>query len=102
MCPSADRCDTSRSSARGSLALLSVYTWASWLPRETATYAKSYVVTQGETLSSIAAAVYKNARLWRPIALRNGVVDPRRLVVGQRLLIPRLPFRDPQTGEVMA
>ena len=70
--------------------------------RETATYAKSYVVTQGETLSSIAAAVYKNARLWRPIALRNGVVDPRRLVVGQRLLIPRLPFRDPQTGEVMA
>ncbi len=46
--------------------------------------------------------MYKNARLWRPIALRNGVDDPRRLVVGQRLLIPRLPFRDPETGEVMA
>ena len=69
--------------------------------RETATYARAHVVAEGETLSSIAAQVYKDPRLWRPIALRNGVLDPRRLPVGQRLLIPRLPFRDPQTGEVM-
>jgi hypothetical protein len=70
--------------------------------RETATYARAHVVVQGETLSSIAAAVYKDPRLWRPIAIRNGLVEARRLTVGQRLLIPRLPFRDPQTGEVTA
>jgi hypothetical protein len=29
------------------------------------------------------------------------VDDPRDLAIGQRLDIPRLPFRDPETGEVM-
>lgn len=69
--------------------------------RETADYSQLYTVSQGETLAGIAARVYRNPALWRPIALRNGIDNPRELVVGQRLLVPRLPYRDPETGEVM-
>jgi nucleoid-associated protein YgaU len=68
--------------------------------RETADYTKIYVVAQGENLSAVAFQVYKNPLLWRPIARYNHISDPRRLAVGQRLLIPRLPYRDPETGEV--
>jgi nucleoid-associated protein YgaU len=69
--------------------------------RETSDYSKLHVVVQGETLSSIAAQVYSNAATWRPIALLNAIDDPRTLRVGQHLLVPQLPFRDPETGEVM-
>ncbi len=70
--------------------------------RETADYSKLYTVGQGETLSAIAARTYGNPALWRPIALRNDVDDPRALPIGARLLVPQLPFRDPETGEVHA
>jgi hypothetical protein len=70
--------------------------------RETADYSKVHEVVQGETLASIAARVYSDARAWRPIALRNGIDDPRSVAVGARLLIPPLPFRDPETGTVHA
>jgi nucleoid-associated protein YgaU len=69
--------------------------------RETADYSRVWVVAQGETLSGIAARVYADPAHWRPIAIKNRVDDPRALEVGQRLLIPRLPFRDPETGEVL-
>jgi nucleoid-associated protein YgaU len=69
--------------------------------RETADYSKLHVVSQGETLSSIAARVYGNPAMWRPIALVNQISDARHLPVGLRLLIPQLPYRHPQTGEVM-
>ncbi len=69
--------------------------------RETADYSQIYLVGQGETLSGIAARVYSNAALWRPIALRNGISNPRELAVGERLLVPRLPFRDPETGDIL-
>ena len=39
---------------------------------------------------------------WRPIAILNGIDDPRSLAVGRQLLVPQLPFRDPETGEVHA
>jgi hypothetical protein len=39
--------------------------------------------------------------MWRPIAIRNGIDDPRHLAVGSQLVIPQLPFRDPETGEVI-
>jgi nucleoid-associated protein YgaU len=70
--------------------------------RETADYSKRYVVAQNETLSAVATRVYDNPALWRPIAIANDIEDPRELAVGQRLLIPRLPFRDPETGELMS
>jgi nucleoid-associated protein YgaU len=69
--------------------------------RETADYSKMYVVGQSETLSAIAGRVYGNPQTWRPLAIQNAVDDPRTLSVGQRLLVPQLPFRDPETGEVM-
>ena len=68
--------------------------------RETADYSRLYVVGDGETLSAIAGRVYDDPTAWRPIAIRNGVDDPRRLTTGQRLLVPMLPFVDPETGEV--
>ena len=70
------------------------------IKRETVDYSKYHVVGQGETLSGIAAREYGNARLWRPIALHNNIDDPRSLPAGTRLALPRLPFRDPRTGEV--
>ena len=59
------------------------------------------MVGQQDTLSAIAGRVYGNPATWRPIAIQNDLDEPRTLTVGQRLLVPQLPFRDPETGEVM-
>jgi nucleoid-associated protein YgaU len=53
-------------------------------------HSKRHVVTRGETLSLIAARVYRDAREWRHIADANPDIDPRRLVPGTELLIPPL------------
>ena len=68
--------------------------------RETVDYSKIYTVSVGDTLSAIAARSYGNPRLWRVIALRNGIDDPRVLPVGGQLIVPHLPYRDPETGEI--
>lgn len=68
--------------------------------RETADFSKVYEVKQGDTISGIAWQVYGNPKLWRPIAIRNGIDNPRLLQTGLRLLVPQLPFRHPDTGEV--
>lgn len=68
--------------------------------RETADFSQVHEVRPGETLSQIAWRAYGDPALWRPIALRNRMDDPRALPAGQRLLVPRLPFRDPESGEV--
>jgi nucleoid-associated protein YgaU len=70
--------------------------------RETADYSKTCEVHEGDTLSAIAAREYGTPKLWRPIALRNGIQRPSALAAGQRLVLPRLPYRDPDTGEVYA
>lgn len=70
------------------------------IKRETADYTKTYTVIAGETLSAIAGREYGNPTLWRPIALANEVLDPHRLPTGIRLVIPRLPYRHMETGEV--
>jgi len=69
--------------------------------RETADYSHLHTVVQSETLSSIAQKVYQNPAMWRPIAINNNLDHPDQIQVGQQLLIPQLPFRDPETGEVM-
>lgn len=69
--------------------------------RQTANFSKVHVVTQGETLSTIAAKHYDDAQVWRPIAIINDLVDPRDLFPGQSLRIPALPFIDPESGEVL-
>jgi Contractile injection system tube protein len=71
------------------------------IKRETADFSKLHLVGEGETLSSIADEVYRDSRLWRPIAIANEIDDPRALATGLRLLVPQLPFRHPETGEVM-
>jgi nucleoid-associated protein YgaU len=68
--------------------------------RETADYTKTHVVLDAETLPTIAYKVYGDAERWRPIALCSGIDDPTALAVGQKLSIPRLPYRDPETGAV--
>ena len=51
---------------------------------------KTRTVRRDDTLSNIAAASYKDAAQWRPIAEANGIDNPRRLKVGQVLAIPAL------------
>jgi hypothetical protein len=70
--------------------------------RETADFTKHHVVVQGETLSVIAGHEYGDPRVWRVIALRNGITDPAALAPGMELALPRLPYRDPDTGRVRA
>lgn len=69
--------------------------------RQTANFSKSHTVVQGETLSAIAGRFYEDPRMWRPIALENGLDDPRDLAAGQVLLIPPIPYLHPETGEVL-
>jgi LysM repeat protein len=69
--------------------------------RQTADFSKVHVVKLGESLSVIAGSMYDNPQLWRPIAIANGVDDPREISTGQELRIPALPFVDPASGEVV-
>jgi contractile injection system tube protein/LysM domain-containing protein len=70
--------------------------------RQTADFSKAHMVIEAETLSSVAFKFYGDPRLWRPIAIANGLDDPRDIEVGQLLIIPSLPFTDRETGEVTA
>ncbi|HVE86948.1 MAG TPA: LysM peptidoglycan-binding domain-containing protein [Myxococcales bacterium] len=49
----------------------------------------TYRVKVGDTLSSIAAVLYRDPAQWRAIADANRIDDPRRLAVGVRLAIPK-------------
>lgn len=68
--------------------------------RETADYTKVHTVSQGDDLPAIAFRHLGDPALWRPIAIANELEDPDALIPGERLVIPRLPFRNPDTGEV--
>lgn len=72
------------------------------IKRETADFTKRHTVGQDESLSAIAYSEYGDPALWRPIAIRNGIDEPRTLETGFELAIPPLPFRDPDSGEVYA
>lgn len=52
--------------------------------------AKSYVVRPGDTLMGIAAACFGDGSQWRRIAEENAIEDPRALVPGRVLAIPKL------------
>jgi LysM repeat protein len=68
---------------------------------QTADFTKLHVTKAGDTLWSLAGQFYEDASKWRPIALMNGIVDPRAIAPGQELRIPSLPFLDPNSGEVV-
>jgi LysM repeat protein len=69
--------------------------------RQTADFSKVHVVTQGELLADVATRFYNDPQAWRPIAIRNGLDDPREIFPGQSLVVPSLPFIDPQSREVV-
>lgn len=47
-----------------------------------------YIVKPGDTLSKIATSKLGSAGQWRVIAELNGIVNPSRIRVGQRLQLP--------------
>lgn len=69
--------------------------------RQTADWTKMHTVLQGETLAAIAYQYYSDPTLWRPLAISNRIDNPRRLSAGQQLVIPSLPYTNPETGEVV-
>lgn len=50
---------------------------------------KTRQVRSSDTLQSLAAEEYGDPALWRPIATANGIVNPRLLVPGTVLVIPK-------------
>jgi hypothetical protein len=53
-------------------------------------HTKAYVVKQGDTVSGIAGMFYRDPTLWRPIADRNAIDNPRVLRAGAVLTIPKI------------
>jgi hypothetical protein len=53
-------------------------------------HTKAYVVKAGDTMSGIAGIFYGDPRLWRPIAVRNEIDNPRVLTPGAVLAIPTI------------
>lgn len=51
---------------------------------------KTRQVRRYDTLQSLAANEYGDPALWRPIALANGIINPRDLAPGTILTIPKL------------
>lgn len=49
----------------------------------------THLIKQGDTLSRIAAEVYRDPKQWRLIAEENHLDDPRQLQIGQTLSIPK-------------
>ncbi|MCC6623279.1 MAG: LysM peptidoglycan-binding domain-containing protein [Deltaproteobacteria bacterium] len=49
---------------------------------------RSHVVRAGETLSQISLRYYGMGSMWQAIATANGIADPSKLDVGQKLVIP--------------
>jgi hypothetical protein len=70
--------------------------------RRTADYTRVHRLAQGETLPQVAARFYRNPALWRPIAIANQIDDARRLPPAAELTVPKLPYRDPETGTLFA
>lgn len=58
--------------------------------RETDPVFTTRIIKGGDTLSSIAAEIYRDPTRWRIIAEENSIDDPRRLDIGQMLSIPKL------------
>jgi nucleoid-associated protein YgaU len=57
-------------------------------PAPTTIAGRTYVVQRGDTLWSIAARQYGSGSRWRDIAAANGIVDERKIAVGQTLVLP--------------
>jgi nucleoid-associated protein YgaU len=69
--------------------------------KQSSDLSKAHTVRQGESLPDIAYQHYNDAAIWRPLAIANGLDDPRAINPGQTLRVPALPFTDPETLEVV-
>jgi len=49
----------------------------------------SYTIRKGDTLWSISRQVYGNGNRWQDIASANNIANPKKLRVGQTLLLPQ-------------
>ena len=58
-------------------------------PRHSSDRTKQHRVVRGETVSQIAYLEYSDPERWRPIADANQLDNPRRLIPGTMLTIPR-------------
>ncbi|HEY9286244.1 MAG TPA: LysM peptidoglycan-binding domain-containing protein [Pyrinomonadaceae bacterium] len=56
------------------------------------TFLAEHVFVEGETLSGLAHRYFEDWRMWRLIAERNSVTDPRTVEPGTVLLIPNRPL----------
>jgi nucleoid-associated protein YgaU len=54
----------------------------------------SHVVSEGDTLASVAYSQYGDAKYWRPLAMRNEIDDPARLAPGTELILPPIEELD--------
>ena len=59
-------------------------------PRFSPDVEKSYTVSRGETITSVAFKIFHDATKWREIARANKIRDPRQLQPGTVLAIPKL------------
>lgn len=62
-------------------------------PRNSPDVEKSVAMRRGDRLDQIASGLYQDPALWRELARRNGIRDPRRIDPGTLLLAPRLQNR---------
>ena len=59
-------------------------------PKTSPDVEKTWLVRRGDKFASIAAAVYRDAAVWREIARANDIQDPRILEPGKVLTLPKL------------
>lgn len=64
------------------------------------TIPRTYSVQAGDTFASIAEAIYGDERAWFDIAQANPSVDPKRLQVGQVIVLPNRDGTAPTPEEV--
>lgn len=66
-------------------------------PAATQTHGQIHTVARGETLWSISLKYYKKGSLWKKIADANNITDPRKIEVGQNLIVPQDETQPAQT-----
>jgi nucleoid-associated protein YgaU len=59
-------------------------------PKHSPDRTRFYTIQDGDSLWSIAAMMYGDPALWRPIADKNKIEDPKFLENGKRVIIPPL------------
>ncbi|MFQ5524983.1 MAG: peptigoglycan-binding protein LysM [Thermoanaerobaculia bacterium] len=70
--------------------------------RQTTNFSKVHVAAEGDNLAGLASRFLDNPRVWRAIAIENGIDDPQADLTGLSLRIPSLPYVNPETGEVLS